>query len=63
VYFEAGYALALERIVIWSCREDHVKDLHFDTRQYPHIVWKQPQDLRCQLRDRLRVLVPGARLS
>lgn len=63
VYFEAGFALALGRTVIWSCREDHVGDLCFDTRQYPHILWKQPQDLRSQLSARLRYLVPGARLS
>lgn len=44
VYFDAGYALALGRIVIWSCREDHVKDLHFDTRQYPRITWTEPAD-------------------
>jgi len=62
VYFEAGYALALGRVVVWTCREDDVKNLHFDTRQYPHIIWKAPGNLREQLRDRLRALVPGARL-
>lgn len=63
VYFEAGYALALGRTVIWSCREDDIGNLHFDTRQYPHIVWREPADLRVQLRDRLRALLPGARPS
>ena len=63
VYFEAGYALALGRTVIWSCRDDDLCNLHFDTRQYPHIVWREPVDLRVQLRDRLRALIPGARLS
>ena len=63
VYFEAGYALALGRTVVWSCREDHFGDLHFDTRQYPHIVWREPADLRVQLRDRRRYLIPGARRS
>jgi len=26
VYFEAGFALALGRLVIWTCCEDHLKD-------------------------------------
>lgn len=60
VYFEAGYAHALGRIVIWTCREDDLPNLHFDTRQYPHIVWREAADLRIQLRDRLQALVPGA---
>ena len=63
VYFEAGYALALGRPVIWLCRGDQVSDLHFDTRQYPHIVWREAEDLRVQLRDRLRALIPGARTA
>jgi hypothetical protein len=49
--------------VIWTCREDDIGNLHFDTRQYPHIVWHEPADLRSQLRDRLRALLPGARSS
>jgi hypothetical protein len=63
VYFEAGYALALGRPVIWLCREDQVSDLHFDTRQYPHILWREAADLRVQLRDRVRALIPGARTT
>jgi nucleoside 2-deoxyribosyltransferase len=63
VYFETGYALALGRPVIWLCRADQVADLHFDTRQYPHILWSEPEDLRVQLRDRVRALIPGARTA
>ncbi|MBA3976543.1 MAG: hypothetical protein C0504_20240 [Candidatus Solibacter sp.] len=54
VYFEAGFGLALGKTVIWSVREDHLKDVHFDTRQYNHIVWKNPEDLRTSLRDRIQ---------
>src|SRR5262249_28705479 len=32
VYFEAGFAMALGRTVIWTCREDHFKGTHFDTQ-------------------------------
>jgi len=53
VYFEAGFAMALGLPVIWSCREDDLKNVHFDTRQYNHIVWKEPADLRRQLHDRI----------
>lgn len=57
VYFEAGFALALGKTVIWTCREDDVSGLHFDTRQYAHLVWRDAADLRRKLVDRIRVLV------
>ena len=53
VYFEAGYAMALGLPVIWSCKEDDKNNVHFDTRQYNHIFWKDIADLRTQLRDRI----------
>jgi hypothetical protein len=50
VYFEAGYALGHGRPVIWTCREDAAKtDMHFDTRQYNHILWREAADLQEQL--------------
>jgi len=58
VYFEAGFALALHRLVIWTCHEDSIKGAHFDTRQYPHIVWKHAADLRTRLADRIQALMP-----
>lgn len=49
-YFEAGYAMGIGLEVIKLCRKDHMDDLdpktgkrkklHFDTRQYYHIVWE-----------------------
>jgi hypothetical protein len=57
VYFEAGFAIALGLPVIWSCREDDLKNVHFDTRQYNHIVWKEPADLRRQLHDRIMATI------
>lgn len=53
VYFEAGFATGLNRPVIWTCRADDFNDLKFDTRQYNHIKWAHPDDLRVQLRDRI----------
>jgi hypothetical protein len=53
VYFEAGLAFGLNIPVIWSCRDDLVKQLHFDIRQFNHIVWTTPEDLRQKLRNRI----------
>lgn len=52
VYYEAGFAYGLNLPVIFTCRDDQLDDLHFDTRQYNHISWKMDaldifrQDLR-----------------
>ena len=53
VYYEAGYAMGMGIPVIWTCREDEVNKLSFDTRQYPHILWKDKDDLYQQLKARL----------
>ena len=52
VYFEAGFALGQNKPVIWCCREDD-KNLHFDTRQYNHIFWKNEEQLYEKLKDRI----------
>ncbi len=54
VYFEAGLAIGLGRTVIWSCHEDEKSKLHFDTRQYSHVLWKNADDLRVKLENRIR---------
>jgi hypothetical protein len=53
VYYEAGFAQGLGLPVIWTCKESSLNDLHFDTRQYSHIVWKTPADLFTQLKNRI----------
>jgi hypothetical protein len=53
VYYEAGFAQGLGIPVIWTCRDTSLADLHFDTRQYSHIVWKAPADLLIQLQNRI----------
>ncbi len=57
VYFEAGFALGLGKSVIWCCREADLSEAHFDTRQYNHLVWSTPEELREKLRERLRATV------
>ena len=58
VYFEAGFAMGLGRRVIWCCREDEKDKLHFDTRQYPHLLWTDAVDLRRRLADRIQARIP-----
>ena len=53
VYFEAGFAMGIDIPVFFTCHSDTVEELHFDTRQYAHIVWSKPEDLRVALRDRI----------
>ncbi len=58
VYFECGYAMGRGTPVIWCCRKSDIGQAHFDTRQYNHIVWNEPADLREALVDRIRATVP-----
>jgi hypothetical protein len=55
VYFEAGFAMGLSLPVIWLCRHDHLKETHFDTRQYNFIVWEEDklEDLTKALKNRI----------
>lgn len=57
VYFEAGFAFGLGIPVIYTCREDAIDKIHFDTRQYHHTAWKDPMDLRDKLKKRILALV------
>jgi nucleoside 2-deoxyribosyltransferase len=57
VYFEAGYALGRGLPVIWTCREEDIDEAHFDTRQYNHLLWSTPADLRERLYRRIQVVV------
>ena len=53
VYYEAGFAQGLGIPVIWCCRADCIEHVHFDTRQFAHIVWTDAADLRTRLRNRI----------
>ncbi|MCX6575164.1 MAG: hypothetical protein NTV82_02095 [Candidatus Aminicenantes bacterium] len=55
VYYEAGFAQGLGRDVIWTCKQGET--LHFDTRQYKHIIWQSPEDLKKQLINRIRATI------
>jgi hypothetical protein len=55
VYFEAGFAKGLNLEVVWLCRNDDLKEVHFDTRQYNFIVWEADKltELSKNLKDRI----------
>jgi nucleoside 2-deoxyribosyltransferase len=56
VYFEAGFALGLGRNVIWMCNHSEVNDLHFDTRQFNHILYDDLAKARTDLVNRIVAL-------
>jgi len=57
VYFEAGYALGRNQKVIYTCRHDHMKDAHFDIRNYQHIVWTDASDLKDKLINKIEAFI------
>ncbi|WP_394653065.1 hypothetical protein [uncultured Sphingomonas sp.] len=61
VYYEAGFAQGLGLPVIWTVRSDQINAVHFDTRQFNHIVWNDPEDLRVRLTRRVQAVIgsPG----
>jgi hypothetical protein len=59
VYFEAGFAMALGRPVIWTAKQGEPA-LHFDVRQFPLLEWRTPEDLREKLRYRVLATIPSA---
>ncbi len=61
VYYEAGLAHGLGMNVIFCCRRDRLDFLHFDTRQFSHIVWDNPADLRVSLKNRIAATIKAPR--
>lgn len=57
VYYEAGYAKGLGLPVIWMCKKTAIDELHFDTRQFNHIVWESEEDLKVKLINRIRATI------
>ena len=60
VYFEAGYAIGLGLPVVWCVRKDELDKVHFDTRQFNHVVWKDAEDLCEQLVARVVAVIGRA---
>jgi nucleoside 2-deoxyribosyltransferase len=53
VYYEAGFAAGLGVPVVFTCRKDGLKDLHFDVRQFNTIDWTDAGDLAARLEARI----------
>jgi hypothetical protein len=58
VSFEAGFAMGLNIPVILTCREDVKIEENFDIRQYPHIIWKDKEQLKNKLAEKIQSLYP-----
>jgi nucleoside 2-deoxyribosyltransferase len=63
VYFEAGYALGRGQHVVYTCKTDEIADAHFDTRNYKHLTWATPEELKSKLIDHIRANIDGAKLE
>ena len=57
VYFEAGFAYGMKIPVIFTCRKNTLDKIHFDTRQFNHILWEKPEDLRKKLFNRITATI------
>jgi nucleoside 2-deoxyribosyltransferase len=57
VYFEAGYALGRGQKVIYTCRHDHMDNAHFDLRNNQHIVWKDADDFKSKLINKIEAFI------
>ena len=55
VYYEAGFAHDLGIPVIFTCRNDQIDDLHFDTNHFLHLPWSAdaPEELIEPLKSRI----------
>lgn len=60
VYYEAGFAHGLARPVIFCVRSDQLEAVHFDTRQYSHVPWTTPAELKPRLLNRILATVGRA---
>ena len=54
VYFEAGYAKALGKKVILTCKDEDFSNVHFDLKQTQIVIWSDAEDLRIKLADHIR---------
>ena len=57
VYYEAGFAHGIKIPVVFTCRADMINDVHFDTRQFNHIRWEDPEKLKDELMNRIAAVI------
>lgn len=61
VYYEAGFAAALGKRVIYTCAEAEKEPPHFDLRQFNILIWKDQADLAERLRYRIEAVIGAPR--
>jgi nucleoside 2-deoxyribosyltransferase len=57
VYFEAGFALGLGLPVIYCCHKKDFKKSHFDLNHYSHIVYKDVEELKTALKNKIEAWI------
>lgn len=57
VYYEAGFAHGLDIPVVFTCSQDSIDNVHFDTSHYNHIVWRNPEELKERLENRIAAVI------
>ena len=57
VYYEAGFAHGLGKSVIFMVEKSQINDIHFDTRQYNHIVYSSIEEARDRLIARINATI------
>lgn len=57
VYFEAGMALGRGQKVIYTCKESEIDSAHFDVRNYQILVWKDAEDFKLKLIDKIEAFI------
>lgn len=57
VYYEAGYAKALEKEIIYSCKSSDFQKIHFDIAQQNIINWENEEDLEVKLENRIEATI------
>ena len=61
VYYEAGYAKALGKTVIFTCKDSDFANIHFDIKQVQTISWHDESDLSEKLAEQICGLNLGKR--
>lgn len=53
VYYEAGYAKALGKTVIFTCSRKHFENIHFDIKQTQFVIWENYDSLKENLKKQI----------
>lgn len=57
VYFEAGFAKGLGLPVIWTCKKNDFKKIHFDVEHFSFIQWETGEELKEKLIHHINAII------